>query len=258
MCYLIAIIYWIYWIYWRIQYVSKLNGTGIQLRSDIFTNILQRKNKILKLISFSMCKIIQAKAFSHVTHDVKFNLSLIHQLYHRRRYNWNALTCIKREKILMRKCYVCSDASIQSITIGRQWKMATKKNRISIIVSVDLLNNRFEDVIFFEWKTESLCSDNCVILIEECRFCVVFHFKLLILVFDEIPFMKLTLIENTDLWFFLSFHFAIFRERLVHMLALRPYKKPEIYSKISNGKWIVFFFFFLNFICFDLLTDYID
>lgn len=29
-----------------------------------------------------------------------------------------------------------------------------------------------------------------------------------------------------------------FRERLIHMLALRPYKKPEIYSKITNGKLI--------------------
>lgn len=34
---------------------------------------------------------------------------------------------------------------------------------------------------------------------------------------------------------FFSLFVAIFRERLIHMLALRPYKKPEIYSKISNG-----------------------
>lgn len=27
------------------------------------------------------------------------------------------------------------------------------------------------------------------------------------------------------------------RERLIHLLALRPYKKPELYARITNGKW---------------------
>lgn len=28
-----------------------------------------------------------------------------------------------------------------------------------------------------------------------------------------------------------------FRERLIHLLAVRPYKKPELYAKIKSGKY---------------------
>lgn len=27
-----------------------------------------------------------------------------------------------------------------------------------------------------------------------------------------------------------------FRERLIHLLAVRPYKKPELYAKVKSGK----------------------
>lgn len=34
------------------------------------------------------------------------------------------------------------------------------------------------------------------------------------------------------------YFFSIFRrERLIHLLALRPFKKPELYARINGGKY---------------------
>lgn len=30
---------------------------------------------------------------------------------------------------------------------------------------------------------------------------------------------------------------CVFRERLIHLLAVRPYKKPELYAKVKSGEY---------------------
>lgn len=41
----------------------------------------------------------------------------------------------------------------------------------------------------------------------------------------------------------------LFRERLIHLLALKPYKKPELYDRISRGITTTCYYLFYSFIC---------
>lgn len=39
-----------------------------------------------------------------------------------------------------------------------------------------------------------------------------------------------------DSWNASFFHFPFFRERLIHLLALRPFKKLELYDRLNRGE----------------------
>lgn len=37
---------------------------------------------------------------------------------------------------------------------------------------------------------------------------------------------------------FVVFRCVLCRERLIHLLAVRPYKKPELFAKVKSGEWM--------------------
>ena len=39
-------------------------------------------------------------------------------------------------------------------------------------------------------------------------------------------------------WLWMTCLFILFRERLIHLLAVRPYKKPELIIRITRGEWV--------------------